>query len=79
MTYKQLAEFILAQTEEMQNLEASFVNIDTENGVTLEGNNLRFIHLIEKDVLNENEQLDDYTSLASSHYEIDPEYIHYIE
>lgn len=79
MTYKQLAEFILAQTEEIQNLEASFTNLDFEETVTIEGDNLRFIHIIEKDVLNENEQLDDYTSLASSHYEIDPEYIHYIE
>ena len=78
MTYKQLAEFILAQTEEMQNQEAAFINLDTEDGVTLEGNNLRFIHLIEKDALTQ-EYIEDYTALANSQWEIDPEYIHYID
>ena len=78
MTYKQLAEFILAQTEEIQNMEASFINLDSEEGVTLDGDNLRFIHLIEMFPF-EDEQIDDYTALACSNYEIDPEYIHYID
>ena len=78
MTYKQLAEFILAQKDDIQNMEASFTNIDFEEGVTLEGNNLRFIHIIEKDALTQ-EYIEDHTSLANSHYEIDEEYIHYID
>lgn len=78
MTYKQLAEFILAQTEDIQNTEAALVNLGTEETVTLDGNNLRFIHLIEKYPFKD-EQIDDYTALACSNYEIDPEYIHYID
>lgn len=78
MTYKQVAEFILAQTEEIQNMEASFINLDTEDGVTLDGDNLRLIHLIEKDALTQ-EYIEDYMTLANSYYDIDPEYIHYID
>lgn len=78
MTYKQVAEFILAQTEEIQNMEAGFVNLNSEEGVTLDGDNLRFIHLIEKDALTQ-EYIEDYTALANSQWEIDPEYIHYID
>ena len=78
MTYKQLAEFILAQTEEIQNMEARFVNMDSEDTISLDGDNLRFIHLIDKDALTA-EDIDDYTALANSQYDIDLEYIHYIE
>ena len=78
MTYKQLAEFILSQTEEIQNKEAAFVNLNFDEKISLDGDNLRFIHLIEKDVLSD-EEIDDYTALANSYDEIDPEYIHYVD
>lgn len=78
MTYKQLAEFIMSQTEEIQNKEAAFVNLNFDERVSFDGDNIRFIHLIEKDVLND-EEIDDYTALANSYDEIDLEYIHYID
>ena len=78
MTYKELAEFILSQTEEIQNKEAAFVNLNFDERVSFDGDNIRFIHLIEKDALTD-EEIDDYTALANSYDEIDPEYIRYID
>lgn len=79
MTFKKLAEFILSQTEEIQNKEAAFINVNFDERVSLDGDNIRFIHLIEKDVSTD-EEIDDYTALANSYYDdIDPEYIHYVD
>jgi len=78
MTFKELAEFILSQDEALQNEEARLVNIDNGDTIALDGDILRFIHLIDKDAI-EFQCLDDYTALPNSCYEIDPEYIHYIE
>lgn len=49
MTFKELAEFILSQPEEIQESEASFVNLDEDEFCTINCDNVKAITVVEKD------------------------------
>ena len=48
MTFKEVAEFILSQPEEIQNAEAVFGNIDEGEGVTINGENIKAVVVVER-------------------------------
>lgn len=48
MTFKELAEFILSQPEEVQEAEASFGNIDNDEFCSLSCNNVKIAVITDK-------------------------------
>jgi hypothetical protein len=49
MTFKELAEFILTQPDEIQESEATFTNLDDDEKCTINCENVKVITVIEKD------------------------------
>ena len=48
MTFKEVANFILSQPEEIQNAEAVFGNIDEGESVTINGENIKSVVVVER-------------------------------
>ena len=79
MTFKELAEFILSQPEEIQESEASFVNLDEDEFCTINCDNVKAVVVADKEFAPAIFGAPvAYRAIATSDDEIDDTYDHFL-
>lgn len=79
MTFKELANFILTQSEEVQESEATFCNLDDDEKCSINYENVKVVKMVDKDFAPAIfGAYAAYYAIATSEDNIDDEYNHWL-